>query len=489
MTDRPRPHLWLLLGLLATSLGHLRWGVDLLAWLAPIFWLHHLRASAARPTAPERRRGVAVFVGVWTLAWILAVLKITSAPIPHVFALLFALPIALLLGGPYLLWFAMVRRGAAASHATLAFAAAMAIAEWSMYTLTPFGTWGMQANAALGDLALLQIAALTGATGIGFVLHALAAAIEQRWATGSSRSLVWASAAFVLAHAWGGARLAWLDEQADEVVVVAAVGTDADVAGLPLPEPDRVAAWDAALFERTRIAARAGAQLVVWTEAATLVLPADEAAWIERVGELARAEQIAIVAGYVMPITADPLEYENAYVLVRPDGGVEHRYLKHHPVPGEPAVTGTGPVSVWTSETLGRVSGAICYDYDFPGLAREHARADVDLVALPSSDWRGIDPIHTQMAQLRAIEGGHSIVRSTRFGLAAGIDPGGRIRGRLSAFAGERRILLLSLPARGRWTFYGWAGEWFVLVCAALLGMALAVTLRACRSSRSPAER
>ena len=49
--------------------------------------------------------------------------------------------------------------------------------------------------------------------------------------------------------------------------------------------------------------------------------------------------------------------------------------------------------------------------------------------------------------------------------------------------------MLLSLPARGRWTFYGWAGEWFVLVCAALLGMALAVTLRACRSSRSPAER
>jgi apolipoprotein N-acyltransferase len=487
MTERSRSHLWLLFGAIATALGHVRWGIDVLAWIAPIFWLHHLRASAERPSPSEQRRGVATFVGIWTLAWTFAFLKITSDPIPHVFALLFALPVAVLLGWPYLLWFALIRRGARPCHATMAFASAAAIAECSMYTFTPFGTWGMQANAALGDLPLLQLAALTGATGIGFVLHVLAAALEQRWTTGSNRPLAWALGSFVLVHAWGGARLAWLDEQTDEVVVVAAVGTDADVAGLPLPEPERVQAWDAALFERTRVAARAGAQLVVWTEAATLVMPDDEPVWIDRVAQLARAEQVAIVAGYVMPIAMDPLRYENAYVLVRPDGVVEHRYLKHHPVPGEPAVVGEGPLPIWTSDALGRVSGAICYDYDFPGLAREHARADVDLVALPSSDWRGIDPIHTQMAQLRAIEGGHSIVRSTRFGLAGGIDPAGRIRGRLSAFEGERRILLLSLPARGRWTLYGWAGEWFVLVCAALLGTAVAGTLRECRSSRSPA--
>jgi apolipoprotein N-acyltransferase len=434
---------------------------------------------------------VLAFIGAWTLAWTLMVLKITTAPIPHVGALGYSLPLSVLLGWPYLLWFGLVRHTGAAATTTVglatttAFATAMAIAEWAIYTFTPIGTWGMQANAALGDLALLQVAALTGATGVGFVLHALAAALEHRWASGSSRPLVGAIGLFVLAHGWGGARLAWLDDHTGEVVVVAAVGTEADFGGLPLPDPELVDRWDAMLFERTRIAARAGARLVVWTEAASLVVPEREVAWIERVGELARTEQIAIVAGYIKPITLDPLVYENSYVLVRPDGGVEHRYLKHNPVPGELAVRGSGPLPVWTSEVLGRVSGAICYDYDFPGLAREHARANVDLVALPSSDWLGIDPIHTEMARLRAIESGHSIVRSTRFGLAAGIDPSGRIRGRLSAFELGEKTLLISLPRHGRWTLYGWAGEWFVLVCAGLLGVALAGIVRACRSSRS----
>lgn len=473
MSERARTSALLLVGFLATVLGHLRWGVDLLAWIAPVFWLHYLRVVAARPTGGERARGVLGFCSVWLLAWTLAVLKITTDPIPHAFAPLFSVPLALLLGWPYLVWMGLIRRGSSGLNATLAFASAMAIGEWSMYTLTPFGTWGMQANAALGDLPLMQVAAVAGSIGIGFVLHLLAAAIELRWAKSSNRPLIGAAALFVLAHVWGSARLAWLDTHTDPHVLVAAVGTDSDVGGLPLPEPTRVEAWNQALFERTRSAARSGAQLVVWTEAATLVMPPDEADWIERVRALARTEQVAIVAAYVMPIAVDPLLYENVYVLVRPDGGVEHRYLEHRPAPGKPAVAGTEPMPVWTSETLGRVSGAICYDYDFPGLAREHARADVGLVVLPSSDWRGIDPIHTEMARLRAIEGGHSILRSTRFGLAAGIDPSGRIRGWLSAFDDDRKILLVSLPVGGRWTLYGWAGEWFFLACVAMLAIAL----------------
>lgn len=463
-------HRWLWLGLLATALGHLRWGVDVLAWLAPVFWLHHLRSVAAASSTRARRLGLLGWSAAFALAWTLAVLKITSAPLPHAFALLYSIPTALLLGWPYLVWYAALRRELPATHASLAFAAAMVVAEWSSYALTPFGTWGMLANAALDDLPLLQLAALAGPTAIGFVLHLLAATLEQGWAHGRVRALAWASAAFVLAHVWGAARIAWLDEQQREQVVVAAIGTDADTAGLPLPEPARVAAWNAALHERTRVAARSGAALVVWTEAATLVLPDGEARFVAEVGELAAAEQVAIVAGYIKPLTLEPLRYENVYVLARPDGGIEQRYLKHHPVPGEPALPGREPVPVWTSELLGRVSGAICYDFDFPALAREHARAEVDLVALPSSDWRGIDPIHSEMARLRAIEGGFSIVRSTRFGLATGIDATGRMRGRLSAFEGERRILMLSLPRRRTWTLYGWAGEWFVLVCA--LGLA-----------------
>jgi apolipoprotein N-acyltransferase len=77
---------------------------------------------------------------------------------------------------------------------------------------------------------------------------------------------------------------------------------------------------------------------------------------------------------------------------------------------------GHGPLAA-VDASFGRASGAICYDY--PKMALEHARLGVDVIALPSSDWRGIDPLHAQMAVLGAIAGGFSVVRSTRFGLSA----------------------------------------------------------------------
>jgi apolipoprotein N-acyltransferase len=476
-----KPWLWLLLGTLATCAGHLRWGIDLLAWLAPIAWLQALRMTISLPSGRERRLGIAAFAGAWTLAWILTVAKLITTPVPAMAAIGFGVPIGLLLLWPYLVWAWLLHRRTSPTLLPLGFAAAMVIAEWSAYSATEFGTWGALANAALSDLPLLQLAALAGPTAIGFVVHALAAALEQRWAEGehASRPLALSATLFVAAHGFGGIRLAVIDESPNEVVRVAAIGTDSDVGGLPLPSPERVERWNQSLFERTRVAARAGAELIVWTEAATMVLPEDEPAWLERLGELARSEGVPLVAGYVIPLGEQPLRYENLYVLIREDGQLEQRYRKHHPVPGEPAVPGDGPAPVWVSPTLGRVSGAICYDGDFPALGRAHARAKIDLLALPSSDWRGIDPIHTEMVRLRAIEGGYAILRSTRWGLSAGIDAAGRIRGRVSDFEDEQRISWVSLPRHGRRTLYGWAGEWFVFVCAGFVAAVLARALRA----------
>jgi apolipoprotein N-acyltransferase len=178
-----------------------------------------------------------------------------------------------------------------------------------------------------------------------------------------------------------------------------------------------------------------------------------------------------------MPLQEEPLRYENKYVFIRGDGTIDHTYFKHEPVPGEPAVRGEGPMPVVQDED-GKVGGAICYDYDFPRVALGNARNDVDLVALPSSDWRGIDPIHTQMAAIRAIEGGTSIIRSTRFGLSAGIDPWGRIRGWSSHFDGRERVLLVRLPRRGVTTVYEVLGDWFPATCLLLSIGLLVVAIR-----------
>ena len=352
----------------------------------------------------------------------------------------------------------------------------MVVAETLAHRATPFGVWGHAANAALSDLPLMQLAALTGASGIGFVLHWLAAALEARL-DGSGeltqrRQLWLASAALIAAHVYGEVRLDLEANRETETVKLAAVGTDCDLSGPPTPDAEQRAAWDLALFERTRRAAAAGAELVVWTEAAAVVEAEEQARWLEEVGELARELDVAIVAAYVVPLGgAEDFHYDNGYALFRPDGGLEHRYLKHHPVPGEPATVGEGDAPMWSDESLGQVSGAICYDYDFPSSAIE--RSGADLVALPSSDWRGIDPIHTHMARLRAIEGGHALLRSTRYGLSAGVDALGVVHAQLSAFDDDERVMLVDLPRHGRRTVYATLGEWFALLCGLLAGLAL----------------
>ena len=105
------------------------------------------------------------------------------------------------------------------------------------------------------------------------------------------------------------------------------------------------------------------------------------------------------------------------------------------------------------------LGGAICYDYDFPYLAKEYANINADIVALPSSDWRGIDPLHTRMAAYRAIEQGHSILRSTRFGLSAAINPYGEMLSQMSSYDNNNKIMISQLPRKGIRTIYSIIGD------------------------------
>jgi apolipoprotein N-acyltransferase len=254
-----------------------------------------------------------------------------------------------------------------------------------------------------------------------------------------------------------------------EMILVAAVGTDSQVGGLPLPSRESNDTVQSALFERTRKAALSGARLVVWNEAATFVLPADEPEWEERLKALAANLEIRLVASYVMPVSDKPFRYANKYLFLEPDGTIASVYHKHQPVPGEPAVKGKETPKVLDLDGT-KTGAAICYDYDFPYLARGFGRRRADLVALPSSDWRGIDPLHSRMAAFRAVEQGHSILRSTRFGLSAAITPYGEMTAQMSSFDAQDKILIAALPARGVRTVYSAIGDSFIIFVVFLIG-------------------
>jgi apolipoprotein N-acyltransferase len=221
---------------------------------------------------------------------------------------------------------------------------------------------------------------------------------------------------------------------------------------------------------------------VVWPEAANLLLPEEERELTWSMARLAREREIELVVSYIMPVSFAPLRYENRARWFAPDGSERAAYLKYHPVPGEPAVPGEAPAPALHTR-FGLASLAICYDYDFPALARTHARSGAGLVAIPASDWRG-DPIHSEMAAMRAIEGGFSIARATRFGLSAGIDAHGRLRGQQSTNESGEPYVMVSLPSTRIATPYAALGNWVLAPLIAVLGWA-AVALAAGRRRRA----
>lgn len=452
---------WLEAGALLIGAAHMRWGVGALAWIAPIPFLVYLRATAG--VASRAWFALALFAG-----YTLAILKICTVPIPPAMSLVFALPTSLLMFAAYIAWDMAARRGPV-WMAPLVFASASVVAEFAQHRFTPFASWGAAAYTQIDNLPLLQVSALVGMAGVSFMVNWAAAALEDSWESRALRPIAMALVVTLAVTSWGTFRLGLAT--LGETVRVAAVGTDATFGGFPYPSVDEIEVVNQTLFARTAAAASAGAKLVSWTEGATLVLPGNEQAFVARLSAAAKTAQIELVAAYIVPDDITQT-YNNQFVWVRPDGSVDHTYLKHHPVPGEPATVGTGPQQA-VETAAGRAAGAICYDFDFPALALEQARLGIDLAVVPSSDWRGIDPIHAQMASVRAIEGGYSMLRSTRMGLTAAFDPYGRARAWESSFDAKDRIVIAALPRHGIKTLYTAIGDVFVWVCALFIALSL----------------
>jgi apolipoprotein N-acyltransferase len=290
------------------------------------------------------------------------VAKIISPPMPYFFVFLFSLPISLFHLPGYLLWDRFKKH----RWSFLLFPAVMTVMEWVQYTFTPFASWGVAAYTQAHSLPLMQSVSLFGMAGLSFLVYWVnvslaAAAVEGKPKISALRIPL---ALLFLLIIFGALRLDISKSRARETITVAAVGTDSEVSGLPLPSDESNEKVKAALFARTRRAAGSGANLVVWNEAALFILPEEEKGWSVALAALAAELKVPLLASYVMPVSRDPFRYKNKYLFVDARGAIAYSYLKHRPVPGEPAIRGLEPLKTMDVAGL-KVGGAICYDYDF----------------------------------------------------------------------------------------------------------------------------
>jgi apolipoprotein N-acyltransferase len=469
---------WLLAvsGVVLVAVAGNRAGVAALAWIAPV-------PLALAATRLRSLRGRALLLVACVAGLTLQTLKLVSTPVPPAFALAFGVPMGALLWAVLVLW-DVVQRRAGPACAVHAYAALFALADWIGFALSPGGHWAAAAASFADDLPLMQVASLGGLALVGLVVAypagAAAALLTAPAGRRPWRTAGLAAAVVLAAHGFGAVRLDRQD--LGQTLRVAAVTVDFPS---PLRSMEDLRGNVDVLVARTELAARRGAELVVWNEVATLVDPAEVPALEARVAEVARRHRIDLVVAYGVVVSRAPFRFENVLRWFGPDGAALDRYLKHFLPPGEPAVAGVLPLRV-LERPWGRAGGALCYDYDDPALARQHARGGAGVVALPSSDWRGIDPQHTFMARVRAIEGGFSLVRSTRAGTTAAFDPYGRVRASMSAWEENERVMLAAVPTAQVPTLYTRVGDApAVLLAALLLARAAAAALRAGRGSRA----
>ena len=173
----------------------------------------------------------------------------------------------------------------------------------------------------------------------------------------------------------------------------------------------------------------------------------------------------------------DQLMFTNHFVLFQPNGEIAWNYLKAYPVPIVEDDVKPGPAQLpFHDSPFGRLSGAICFDLDHAHFALQAAKNKADIFLQPSWTWGSVGPRHWTGNQLRAIEGGYSIIRCSSSGVSGSVSPGGLVTSQFYTGEEQEEGFMVPLLPR-RWTPYVGLGfhyvEWANLAIAGALWVVL----------------
>jgi len=181
--------------------------------------------------------------------------------------------------------------------------------------------------------------------------------------------------------------------------------------------------------------------------------------------------------------------YVNGAIAVGRDGGIQS-YAKRHLVPfGEYIPPGfswffdlvhipmadfaAGPAQQASLEMAGqKIAPNICYEDLFGEEIREALPAATLLINLSNTAWFGdslAQPQHLQIARMRALETGRTLLRATNTGITAAIAPDGRVLGQLPPFTtGALQIEAQGFAGLTPYARWGNALALLIAICACL---------------------
>lgn len=428
-----------------------------LAAVAPLPVLLLAPRVSARTTA-----GVAwvAFAAGTTNSWSL---YRNSVDIPVPMAALIVAGMSLTFMLAVLLFRALLRRGRALL-ATLSAPALWVAVLYAVAVSNPAGIMGTLATAQADVPLVLQIASITGAWGVEYlvlVVPAALAALLSPGVTSTARLRTGVLTAVLVATTlgYGALRLADSGETGPRHRVALLAGNEKHQWGTEVTSP---AGQQKIVGYRNQIAhIPGGADIVVLPEGGFAADAASLPRLVEPLARVARSRQVDIVVGLVM---RTPGPWFNTALDIPADGSRPVAFHKWHDGGRK---FRAGHDLAFLPGTGNRVGMAVCGDVNFQAPIRDYADAGTHLVAIPASneDLNGWQ--HSRTALLRGVENGLGIAWSSQRGTLMAADPLGRVLA--SHHTGTALdVAVAEVPAGTGPTIYTRIGDLFAWLCIAM---------------------
>ncbi|MGG8495452.1 nitrilase-related carbon-nitrogen hydrolase [Tenacibaculum sp. TC6] len=370
---------------------------------------------------------------------------------------------------------------------TFIFPTSTVLIEYVYHQFDPFGTWWHFAYTQQSQSVLLQSISLFGMGYITFLITWFSSVFnwiyEQKneWKNVKKGILIY-SLTLGLTFMYGGLRIHFQKPNSKTIRVASISALDSlkvliDIQGLNNKETENSVKTETRintsklnqyLFNKSITEAKAGAKIVFWAEGNGTILKEDENKLYEQASQIASTQKIYLGLGLAVIDPKNDKFLENKFVLFDQKGKKVIDYWKGISVPGaENPISNNKTTGIQKIKTdYGTISGAICFDLDFPDYLKQAKGADILLA--PSNDYKEIDPIHTNMAKFRAIEQGFNLIRQTSFGLSMGTDYTGKVLSKMDHFTDNNKVLITQLPTKGIRTVYSKIGDSFIIFCLLL---------------------
>jgi apolipoprotein N-acyltransferase len=362
--------------------------------------------------------------------------------------------------------------------------------EFALMHLPAIGfPWNLLGYVAAGNLALVQLTAVTGIFGLSLLVaffNGLCAWAVLQFVKGSNTSLPWPAGMGVALAVIALAGPRFVPRPGGDHVAHL-VQTNFPVA---LNYPSnwmQIHAGEMDQLEKLSIsAAQKSPGLVVWPE-----VPApfslQDPNFHARAVRIARGARNGFLVGVLdfKPLGNGQSAPTNSAALLGPDGALDFIYDKIHLVPFSEYVpwrewlffardlTGIiGDFQRGSQYKVGRIAGGsfsvyICYEAIFPNEVRRFTVAGAQLFINISDDgWFGASGApeqHLAMARVRAVENRRWLLRDTNTGITVSVDPYGRIVARLAPDV--RGELDAPYAFRSDLTPYARWGDWIAWLC------------------------